>query len=71
MNLAMTIFSFIAAWMSIATSLLWGLLRIARRHPPVVQEEALVSTRWKYLSARQALPICTHPTTRPDRVMTA
>ena len=32
MSLAMTIFSMIAAWMAIALAMLWGLLRIVRRH---------------------------------------
>nr|WP_314486517.1 hypothetical protein [uncultured Pseudomonas sp.] len=61
MSLAMTIFSIITAWMSIAISMLWGILRIARRHHPLVQEEDVPSVRWKYLSARYALPFCTRP----------
>ena len=60
MSLAMTIFSIIAAWMSIATSMLWALLRIARRHHPLDMENDADGTRWKYLSARQALPFCTN-----------
>ncbi|VVP60687.1 hypothetical protein PS874_06083 [Pseudomonas fluorescens] len=32
MGLAMTIFSMVAAWMAIALAMLWGLLRIVRRH---------------------------------------
>lgn len=32
MSLAMTIFSMIAAWIAVAFALLWGVLRIARRH---------------------------------------
>ncbi|MCH4876643.1 hypothetical protein EQV97_04490 [Pseudomonas sp. TMW22090] len=32
MSLAMTIFSMIASWMAIAIAMLWGMLRIARRH---------------------------------------
>lgn len=34
MSLAMTLFSMIAAWMAIAMAMLWGVLRIARRHQP-------------------------------------
>lgn len=49
MNLAMTIFSIIAAWISIAISMTWGVLRIARRHHPLVQETEVVGIRWKYL----------------------
>ncbi|WP_101209031.1 hypothetical protein [Pseudomonas sp. 43NM1] len=36
MSLAMTIFSMIAAWMAVALAMLWGVLRIARRHQPPV-----------------------------------
>lgn len=32
MSLAMMIFSMIAAWMAVALAMLWGVLRIARRH---------------------------------------
>ncbi|MEX5670042.1 hypothetical protein ABFV57_34925, partial [Pseudomonas neuropathica] len=41
MSLAMTIFSMIAAWMAIALAMLWGLLRIARRHQPYAQDIAI------------------------------
>ncbi len=59
MSLAMTIFSIIAAWISIAISMTWGVLRIARRHHSLVQETDAVATRWKYLSnTKQALPFC-------------
>jgi len=34
MSLSMTIFSMIAAWLAIAFAMLWGILRIARRHAP-------------------------------------
>lgn len=34
MNLAMTIFSMIAGWMAVAIAMLWGVLRITRRHLP-------------------------------------
>ncbi len=36
MSLAMTIFSLVAAWISIAISMLWGMMRIARRHHALV-----------------------------------
>ncbi|MBD8595419.1 hypothetical protein IFT75_18535 [Pseudomonas sp. CFBP 8758] len=32
MSLAMIIFSLIAGWMAVAAAMLWGVLRIARRH---------------------------------------
>lgn len=32
MNLAMTIFSTIAGWMAVSIAMLWGVLRITRRH---------------------------------------
>ncbi|MBD8472592.1 hypothetical protein IFT98_04805 [Pseudomonas sp. CFBP 8770] len=32
MSLAMTIFGLIAGWMAVAAAMLWGVLRIARRH---------------------------------------
>ncbi|WP_434771942.1 hypothetical protein [Pseudomonas entomophila] len=32
MSLAMILFSLISAWMAIALAMLWGVLRIARRH---------------------------------------
>ncbi|VVP69180.1 hypothetical protein PS910_00531 [Pseudomonas fluorescens] len=38
MSLAMTLFSLIAAWFSVALAMLWGVMRILRWHqPPVVQ----------------------------------
>ena len=39
MSLAMILFSLISAWMAIALAMLWGVLRIAKRH----QEPATVS----------------------------
>ncbi|MNY26035.1 hypothetical protein D3C86_1598600 [compost metagenome] len=38
MSLAMTIFSMIAAWMAISLAMLWGLLRIARRHQSCAED---------------------------------
>ncbi|WP_150817645.1 hypothetical protein [Pseudomonas fluorescens] len=38
MSLAMTIFSMIAAWMAISLAMLWGVLRIARRHQSYAQD---------------------------------
>lgn len=40
MNLAMTLFSLIAAWMAVALAMLWGVLRILHRHPTAVTEKA-------------------------------
>lgn len=34
MSLALIIFALIIAWLSVAAAMLWGVLRIARRHPP-------------------------------------
>jgi hypothetical protein len=42
MSLTMTIVMLIAGWLAVATAMLWGVLRIARRHhhplPPVAVE---------------------------------
>ncbi|MBA1192889.1 hypothetical protein G7007_08445 [Pseudomonas entomophila] len=32
MSLAMILFSLISAWMAVALAMVWGVLRIARRH---------------------------------------
>ncbi|MGE8406752.1 MAG: hypothetical protein ACN6QH_06915 [Pseudomonas sp.] len=32
MSLTMAIFMLVAAWLSVAAAMLWGVLRIARRH---------------------------------------
>lgn len=34
MSLEMTIVMLIAAWLAVACAMLWGVLRIARRHQP-------------------------------------
>lgn len=34
MSLTLTIVMMIAAWLTVAAAMLWGVLRIARRHPP-------------------------------------
>ncbi|EJZ57593.1 hypothetical protein I1A_001913 [Pseudomonas fluorescens R124] len=43
MSLTMTIVMLIAGWLAVATAMLWGVLRIARRHhhplPPVAVEK--------------------------------
>ncbi|MBK5395909.1 hypothetical protein JFU47_04030 [Pseudomonas sp. TH39(2020)] len=39
MSLALTIFGMIAAWMAIAISMLWGVLRIARRRHYMLRRE--------------------------------
>ncbi|MBD8616771.1 hypothetical protein [Pseudomonas rhizosphaerae] len=47
MSLAMTIFSLIAGWMAVAAAMLWGVLRIARRHQhhePQVRQPAKPKT---------------------------
>lgn len=48
MSLAMTIFSMIAAWMAIATSMLWGMLRIARRHQADMHAPAQAEVACRY-----------------------
>ena len=35
MSLTITIISIFTAWMAVAIAMLWGLLRVARRHQPV------------------------------------
>lgn len=35
MSLAMILFMLISAWLAVACAMLWGVLRIARRHHPV------------------------------------
>ena len=46
MSLAMTIFSMIAAWLAIACAMLWGVLRISRRHQaPVASRPAVTRYR--------------------------
>lgn len=37
MSLTMTIVMLIAGWLAVATAMLWGVLRISRRHHPPVQ----------------------------------
>lgn len=32
MNLAMTLFSLFAGWLAIMMSMMWGVLRVVRRH---------------------------------------
>ena len=48
MSLAMTLFSMIAAWMAIAMSMLWGMLRIARRHQADMQAPAQAEVACRY-----------------------
>lgn len=55
MSLAMMIFSLIAAWMAVAFAMLWGVLRIARRHHhPMEVESAAGMAKLKPL--RRAAP---------------
>lgn len=48
MSLAMTIFSMIAAWMAIALAMLWGVLRIARRHHSALQSPVVLPVACRY-----------------------
>jgi hypothetical protein len=53
MSLAMTIFSMIAAWLAIACAMLWGVLRISRRHQTPSGARAEPKT-WRALSCRMS-----------------
>jgi hypothetical protein len=55
MSLAMTLFSLIAAWFAIALAMLWGVLRIARRHQPQVQAEPEKARPHRFATALPAL----------------
>lgn len=45
MSLTMTIVMLIAGWLAVATAMLWGVLRISRRHHhPPVQPAAVEKT---------------------------
>jgi hypothetical protein len=46
MSFAVTFFSMIAAWMAIAISMLWGMLRITRRHHPFAQNRTVASVHY-------------------------
>lgn len=39
MGLTMILFAMIAAWVVAAMAMLWGVLRIARRHYPIAQAD--------------------------------
>lgn len=39
MGLTMILFTMIAAWVVAAMAMLWGVLRIARRHYPIAQAD--------------------------------
>jgi membrane glycosyltransferase len=55
MSLAMTLFSLIAAWFAIAFAMLWGVLRIARRHQPHVKAEPEKPRAQRFTTALPAL----------------
>ncbi|MBC3361986.1 hypothetical protein [Pseudomonas sp. SWRI154] len=40
MSLMMTVLMLIFGWLSVAAAMLWGVLRIARRHHPAPQPQA-------------------------------
>jgi hypothetical protein len=46
MSLEMTIFGMFAAWMTVAIALLWGVLRIARRHQPQTIQRIADDVSW-------------------------
>ncbi|MBK5516824.1 hypothetical protein [Pseudomonas sp. TH10] len=45
MSLTMTIVMLIAGWLAVATAMLWGVLRISRRHHHPVQPAPLAQPR--------------------------
>lgn len=47
MSLTMILFTMIAAWMVAAMAMLWGVLRITRRHHPVAQAKIDLAGRGK------------------------
>ncbi len=47
MSLAMTIFSMFAAWVAVAIAMLWGVLRIARRHHPQIIQRTPGEVSWQ------------------------
>ena len=55
MSLAMTLFSLIAAWFAIALAMLWGVLRIARRHQPHVPAQPEKSREQRFATAPPVL----------------
>lgn len=55
MSLAMTLFSLIAAWFAIALAMLWGVLRIARRHQPQVHAEPEKARLQRFATALPSL----------------
>jgi len=44
MSLTMTIVMLIAGWLAVATAMLWGVLRISRRHHHPVQTRTVEKT---------------------------
>jgi hypothetical protein len=44
MSLAMTIVMLICGWLAVATAMLWGVLRITRRHHRPVQSAPVVES---------------------------
>ncbi|EJL98617.1 hypothetical protein PMI23_01524 [Pseudomonas sp. GM24] len=44
MSLTMTIVMLIAGWLAVATAMLWGVLRISRRHHHPVEPAAVEKT---------------------------
>ncbi|MDZ5602640.1 hypothetical protein SJI00_07635 [Pseudomonas sp. RP23018S] len=53
MSLAMTLLSLLSAWVAVALALLWGVLRVARRHhgepavkPAPVRHQQLVWSKF-------------------------
>lgn len=53
MSLTLILFAMIAAWMLAAMAMLWGVLRIARRHHPValIETDSTGRSETSHLSA--------------------
>ncbi|MDI2590929.1 hypothetical protein NYP20_18680 [Pseudomonas sp. N3-W] len=41
MSLTMTVAMLIIGWLAVAAAMLWGVLRVSRRHPPVESKPAV------------------------------
>ncbi len=54
MGLGMTIVMLIAGWMAVALAMLWGVLRISRRHHPHPQTELEPRVPMAHIKSRPA-----------------
>lgn len=58
MSLAMIIFSMIAAWLAIACAMLWGVLRVSRRHQTPVASATPKTAIYRHVPCR--MRACSH-----------